>query len=222
MHREDFIGHGLSQAPLHHQAGAHRPCFGGLTAAATLASLLGCASPAPDPQTTNAATPLEEIYILRSLREERTPKSTWCTSERAGFAPFKTEFLLDDRFTFWSVQVRAEDGRVANTKAGKAGDLRTCFGLTADPKVVNFYAEGHLGELPVAGNGDCLFVRPDFPEKGIATLRCYLNLRGLPSAYVGGLLTTSSLTSGNVVGGETDPAGYTQTSIATIRLWRAR
>jgi hypothetical protein len=222
MHRNDFSQAWSLEARTARQGGAARCAARGLLAATLLASLLGCASPMPAPDALQSASGLEEIYILRSLREERTPKSTWCTSERAGFAPFKTEFLLDDRFTFWSVQVRAEDGRVANTRAAKAGDLRTCFGLTTDPKVVNFYAEGHLGELPVAGNGDCLFVRPDFPEKGIATLRCYLNLRGLPSAYVGGLLTTSSLTSGNVIGGETDPAGYTQTSIATIRLWRAR
>lgn len=194
----------------------------GLLAAALMTALLGCASPGPGPGNALAASGLEEIYILRSLREERTAKSTWCTSDRAGFAPFNTEFLLDDRFTFWSVQVRPEDGRVVNAKAGRTGDLRTCFGLTKDPKVVNFYAEGHLGELPVAGNGDCLFVRPDFPEKGITTLRCFLSLRGLPSPYVGGLLTTSSLVSAAVTGGETDPPGYLQTSIATIRLWRAR
>jgi hypothetical protein len=222
MRRNDLAGAWSLESLKARHAAATRCGTRGILAAALLASLLGCASTRPIPDTSPSASGLEEIYILRSLREERTPKSTWCTSERAGFAPFKTEFLLDDRFTFWSVQVRPEDGRVANTRAGKAGDLRTCFGLTADPKVVNFYAEGHLGELPVAGNGDCLFVRPDFPEKGIATLRCFLNLRGLPSAYVGGLLTTSSLTSGNVIGGETDPAGYTQTSIATIRLWRGR
>jgi hypothetical protein len=222
MHRKDLARACSLESMTARQAGAARFGTRELLAATLLASLLGCASTRPAPDSSPSASGLEEIYILRSLREERTPKSTWCTSERAGFAPFKTEFLLDDRFTFWSVQVRAEDGRVANTRAAKAGDLRTCFGLTTDPKVVNFYAEGHLGELPVAGNGDCLFVRPDFPEKGIATLRCYLNLRGLPTAYVGGLLTTSSLTSANVIGGETDPAGYTQTSIATIRLWRSR
>lgn len=221
MRRNDLAGARSLESLTARQGGAALCGARELLAATVLASLFGCASPRLAPDASPPAGGLEEIYILRSLREERTPKSAWCTSERAGFAPFKTEFLLDDRFTFWSVQVRPEDGRVANAKAGKAGDLRTCFGLTSDPKVVNFYAEGHLGELPVAGNGDCLFVRPDFPEKGIATLRCYLNLRGLPSAYVGGLLTTSSLTSGNVIGGETDPAGYTQTSIATIRLWRA-
>jgi hypothetical protein len=35
-------------------------------------------------------------------------------------------------------------------------------------------------------------------------------LSGLPDQYVGGLLTTNSLNSSNVLGLETDPRGYTQ------------
>jgi hypothetical protein len=47
-------------------------------------------------------------------------------------------------------------------------------------------------------------------------------LRGLLAPYVGGVLTTNTITSKAGFGGETDPPGYTQASIATIRLWKAR
>ena len=193
-----------------------------LAATTLAATLLGCAMPSAGPGSAQLASSREDIYILRSLREERNPKSTWCTAERAGFSPFNSEFLLEDGFTMWSVQVQPNDGRINDARAAKAGNLRLCLGATADPKVFNFYAEGQIAGLPVIGNGDCLLVRSDFPQKGIATFRCYLNLRGLPSPYVGGLLTTSSLVSGAVLSGDSDPPGYVQTSIATIRLWRGR
>jgi hypothetical protein len=197
-----------------------RGMIGGLEV--TLATtILGCATPPPSPSNAQAASSREDIYILRSLREERTPKSTWCTSERAGFAPFNSEYLLDDRFGMWSMQVQPRDGRITDAKANRVGELRTCIGLTGDPKVFNFYAEGQMAGLSVTGNGDCLLVRPDYPEKGIATLRCYLNLGGLSSPYSGGLLSTNTLASRAVLSGDSEPPGYVQTSIATIRLWRA-
>ena len=198
-----------------------RHTFAGMPILILAATMLGCATPAPSPSMVQAASAREDIYILRSLREERTPKSTWCTAERAGFAPFNSEFLLDDRFAMWSMQVQPRDGRITDAKSNRVGELRTCIGLTTDPKVFNFYAEGQLAGLSVTGGGDCLLVRPDYPEKAIATLRCYLNLRGLPSPYIGGLLTTNTLTSRAVLSGDSEPPGYVQTSIATIRLWRA-
>ena len=151
----------------------------GAALAAVLAiTILGCATPNPGSINMQATSQSEDIYVLRSLREERIPKSTWCTLERAGFQ----QFVFEDRFSMWSVRVQQEDGRIADAKAGKAGDLQTCFGSTADPKVVNFYAEGHVAQVPLTGNGECHLVRADFPEKGLATYRCYLNLRGLSSA----------------------------------------
>ena len=183
-------------------------------------TLSSCAGPLAV-ETTQMTSSREDIHVLRSLRVERIAKSTWCSQERAGFAPLK-DFLLEDRFTMWSVQVQPQDGRVVNAKVNQVGQLATCFGATSDPKTVNFYAEGQISGLPLAGNGECLMVRPDFPEKGITMYRCYLNLRGLPSPYVGGLLTTNSLISPAVISGESDPVGYVQTSIATLRLWRSK
>lgn len=162
----------------------------------------------------------EDIYVLHSIREERLLPSTWCTPERAG-SELLTGNALEERFGLWSVGAEPQTGRIADTKASKVGEIRTCSAATLDPKVFQFYGEGKLAELPFTGNGDCRMVEADYPEKGIAALRCYLNLRGLPPEYVGGLATSNTIVSEAVLGGETDPPGYLQTSIATFRLWKA-
>jgi hypothetical protein len=172
----------------------------------------------------NDASPtgaLEVIYVLRTQREERTPRSPWCTEQRTGFAPLNAQFLVDDRFSVWSTEVRSTDGRMINTRATKIGELRGCYGATADPKRVNFYAEGQIGRVAYIGLGDCLYERSDYPVKGITTVRCYLGLSGLPPEYVGGSLATNTVISKALLGGETDPPGYSQASIAVVRLWRA-
>jgi hypothetical protein len=102
------------------------------------------------------------------------------------------------------------------------GRLRACFGSTPDPKLQNFYAEGSLGEITFKGRGECLVYKEDYPEPAIISLRCFLHLFGLPPPYVAGELTTNSIRSRNVLGGVSDPPGYTQPSIATIRLWKQR
>jgi hypothetical protein len=193
------------------------------TAIATplMISMLGCTSPVAS---LRGAAPgaREDIYVLRSVREERVAKSTWCSQERAGFAPFKSEFLVDDRFSFWSIQTDPGEGKIIDARAKEVGHIRACYGLTADPRSFNFYGEGQVGKLSFAGTGDCLIVRTDYPEKGITTFRCMLNLRGLPSPYTGGLLATNTVGSRAMLGAETDPPGFVQSSIATIRLWRDR
>ena len=40
--------------------------------------------------------------------------------------------------------------------------------------------------------------------------------------YIGGVLTTNTLNSKKLVGQESDPPGYVQPSIATVRLWKKR
>lgn len=158
--------------------------------------------------------------MLRSLREDRTAKADWCTPERTGSTPPSGGFLLEDHYTMWSVAVSAKDGKVSDAKAGLAGELHACFGATNDPRVVSFYTDGRIGGIHLAGKGDCLRERVDFPEKGISTLRCYLNLSELPAPYVGGSLATNTIQSNAVLGAASNPPGYVQASIATIRLWR--
>ena len=111
---------------------------------------------------------------------------------------------------------------MVDAKAARAAELRGCFGPTEDRARQNFYAEIKLGGMTFHGKGECLALMIDFPEPGLFPVRCQLVLGGLPAPYVGGLLTTNTLTSKAAFGGDTDPAGYTQASIATIRLWKAR
>src|SRR5215813_13835863 len=154
-----------------------------------------------------AKAALEEIYILRSIRERREPVADWCSSTRIGFEPFPTD--AERFFSFWSLRVRP-DGRVAETKHRNVAELRACFGATSEPARQNFYAEIKLGSLSLRGNGECLALKIDFPEAGLFPVRCQLVLSELPAPYVGGLLTTNTLTSKAPFGAESDPPGYTQ------------
>jgi hypothetical protein len=162
---------------------------------------------------------LEEIYILRSIRERHEPAAGWCSSTKTGFEPLPSD--AERFYSFWSLRVRP-DGRVVATKDSRAAELRGCFGATSEPARQNFYAEIKLGSLSFRGNGECLALKIDFPEPGLFPVRCQLVLSGLPAPYVGGLLTTNTVTSRAALGGDTDPPGYTQASIATIRLWKSK
>jgi len=187
--------------------------------AALALSLTGCATQqAPTPGDSPGAR--EEIYVLRSIREPQSSTGDWCTQERTGFAPLPTD--ADRKFSFWTVETRSSDGRVVNARASRASEVRVCFGSTADRAVSNFYGEGTIGGMPYVGTGDCRLVGADVPEKGLVLLRCVLTLRGLPPPYVGGMLVTSTIGSKAALGDATDPPGYTQSSIATVRLWKAR
>jgi hypothetical protein len=179
-----------------------------------------CAGAAPSgnaaPRPTAA---LEEIYVLRSIRERHAPVAGWCSSTRTGFEPFATD--PERFFSFWSVRSRP-DGRVVETKHRRAAELRGCFGATGEPARQNFYAEIKLGSMSFRGSGECLALKIDFPDAGLFPVRCQLILSGLPAPYVGGLLTTNTITSRAAFGGDTDPPGYTQASIATVRLWKSK
>lgn len=173
---------------------------------------------------TRSASPqdsaLEAIYVLRSIREQQPPTSDGCAASRTGFEPFPTD--AERFFSFWSVRSRAEDGRVVDAKQARVAELRGCFGPTEDRARQNFFAEIELGAISFRGSGECLALGIDVPEAGLFPVRCQLVLSGLPAPFVGGLLTTNTITSKAPFGGDTDPSGYTQASMATIRLWKAR
>lgn len=186
--------------------------------AGSASALFACGAIAEDAPT--AAAPLEEIYILRSIREQREPDPNWCAWAKTGFEPFPAD--AERFFSFWSVRSRPEDGKIVDAKAARAAELRACFGPTAERARQNFYAEVQLGSTSFRGKGECLAVMIEFPEAGLFPVRCQLILSGLPPPYIGGLLTTNTMTSKAAFGGDTDPGGYTQASIATIRLWKAK
>lgn len=175
------------------------------------------------PSGTAAAQPagaLEDIHILRSIREPHQPADGWCSSAKMGFEPFPAD--AERFYSFWSLRLRPENGKVVHSKDTRVAELRACFGATSEPARQNFYAEVKLGSIAFRGNGECLAIKINFPEAGLFPVRCQLVLSGLPAPYVGGLLTTNTLTSRAALGGDTDPPGYTQASIATIRLWKSR
>jgi hypothetical protein len=104
----------------------------------------------------------------------------------------------------------------------RVAELRGCFGPTDDRTRQNFQVEIRMGSRLLRGRGECQALLLDFPERKLIPVRCQVVLSDLPAPYVGGLLTTNTLTSAAEYGGETTPPGYTQASIATLRLWTKR
>lgn len=181
-------------------------------------ALFAGAAHAEDTVAPNATT--EDIYILRSIREHIEPVAGWCSQTRTGFEPFPVD--AERNFSFWSIRSNPEDGKVVDAKAARVAELRACFGATSERPRQNFYAEIKLGSLFFQGKGECLALMIDVPETGLFPVRCQLTLSGLPAPYVGGLLTTNTMTSKAAFGADTNPPGYTQASIATMRLWKSK
>jgi len=182
-----------------------------------LAALTSCSVGAQDARENqpSASTQVEEIYVVRSVPESSTTPTEFCAQERTGIAAATYE----GQYTFRSTATQASDGRMIDTNMKSIGSMHFCRHRTT-PDSFTWYAEGTLGSTPFKGVGECHGAKPDFPEQGMGTVSCFLRLSGLPSEYVGGLLTTNTMWSRKDQGMETDPPGYTQASIATIRLWR--
>ena len=166
-----------------------------------------------------SATPVraqvEEIYIARSVRESRVDPTDFCAVARTGFAP-----IYEDRYSFRSTSTRPSDGLVTSANLKTVATGHACVGQGPNPTIFAFYMELQLGRTAVTWNGECTQNRSDFPEKGVGVMHCVLNLVNSDRGYQGGQLTTNTVTSRNVLGTITDPPGYTQASIATIRLWK--
>ena len=158
---------------------------------------------------------VEDIYVLRSLREERSTPDDFCAAAKIGFAA-----KIQDRYVFKAVVTRAPDSKVIDVVSHPAGTLRACFDAAPGVADTDFYAEGVRANVPATGKGKCTPIASDYPVLGITSVRCFLVLSNLPFPYVAGMLTTNSVTSRQPVGAESSPPGYVQPSIATIRLWR--
>jgi hypothetical protein len=164
-----------------------------------------------------AENALESIYVVRSWRESRVAPTDFCNAASTGF-PGAT---VEDRYTFRSVETQP-GGLVRNANVGVVGRLHACFAVPTDSGPIAFYANGSLGEVTFTGRGECRTARSDFPEPGLVVQRCFLMLEGLSHGFIGGHLTANTVNSRQPLGGTTDPAGYSQSSIATVRLWRRR
>ena len=181
------------------------------------ATVLYCAFTA-SASAVDAGSAVEDIYVVRSLRLSRIDATSFCATSRTGLG----EMNVEDQYNFQSVRTNTSDGTLSDANVETVGTLHACFGPTPDPARFSFYAEGALAGTPFLGRGDCLMTRQDFPEQGLRLFRCFLDLSGLPEAYAGGHLTTNSVTSKRSTGDISDPPGYVQPSIATIRLWKKR
>ena len=161
---------------------------------------------------------VEEIFVVRSLRLSREAATQFCGADKTGFQNARVE----DNYKFQAITVNPESGMVTDANVGTVGSLRACFGPTEDPRVSNFYAEGSLGKVTFQGRGECLTPKTDYHEPGANIHRCFLDIGNLPASYVGGQLTTNTVTSKQSIGLISDPPGYVQPSIATVRLWKQR
>jgi hypothetical protein len=185
--------------------------------ASCIASLVLCCSGAYG-QSPAPADDVEDIYVLRSVRLSRDEPTEFCSQSRTTFA----DAQFEDTFSLVPVATHSKSGLVTGAVGTQVGSSRGCFGRTSDPAVRSFYVEGELKGIRFTGIGTCSTIKSDFPEPGIQVLQCFLNLSGLPTPYVGGLLTANTIFSRKVLGYESDPRGYVEPSIATIRLWKWR
>jgi hypothetical protein len=111
---------------------------------------------------------------------------------------------------------------VLDANVSTIGSIHACFGRTPNPAVLQFYGDLLLGDTAMKGFGECERGKSNPPEQGMSVARCFLDLSNLPPDYIGGQLTTNTMNSRKLLGTESDPIGFTQVSIATIRLWRKR
>jgi hypothetical protein len=184
-------------------------------------TLLVCYTPIAAAQGLDAPhrdSTIEDIYIVRSLRESRGTPTQYCGPERIGFGGTTSE----DRYTIYSLNTRFSDGLLTNASRNAIGDVHACIAPTASPMILNFYGEGSIGRITFSVIGECSLARADEPEPGITFTSCSLDLRDLPEGYVGGRLTSSTILSRQSIGEVSDPPGYVQSSFATIRLWKRR
>jgi hypothetical protein len=161
-----------------------------------------------------AGSAVEEIYVLRSVRETRVAATDFCSKLETPTS--------EDNYTFYSAAVNSETGLVTNPKAKAAGKIHGCFGKSAAPGVIKFFGEFEANGVTGKATGDCQTGRPDHPEAGLKLFACLFDLSDLSAPYIGGMLTTNSLNSKSITGEASDPAGYTQVSIATVRFWKKR
>ena len=181
------------------------------------AGLLCLATSAATAQRGASVGHVEDIYVARSVRLSRAAPTEYCSE---GHTTLRAA-TFEDQYDFKPVATRPKDGAVTSATGSTVGHLHACFSRISDSVVV-WFAQGDLNGIQLTGRGDCRTDGREFPEPGIGTWRCYLNLTGLSGGFVGGQLTTNTMQSRALTGIESDPPGYTQPSIATIRLWRAR
>ena len=158
---------------------------------------------------------VEEVYIFRSIRTVRVvgaDAAEFCRS-RVAFTSF-----AHDTFDLVSMNV-GPNGLVTGPKVKVIGTLVTCTGRTSNPDVFDFYGEGEINGIRFKGGGDCLRYA-EAPLTGATSVRCHNRTTVLNDGYVGGLITSNSLTPMDASPTGTIPQGYVGTSVAVARFWK--
>jgi hypothetical protein len=81
--------------------------FSGLGACSTTAGPRAT----PDATASNSPAGIEDIYVLRSLRETRSAAAAFCDASKIGFTA-----KLEDRYLFEAVSTRPQDGKVVDAR----------------------------------------------------------------------------------------------------------
>ena len=171
------------------------------------------------------------LVPLRLLRP-RARRSTSCAASakrnrrlRAGARqPDGLRAVRDDAerfFSFWSLALRPEDGRVVEARQSRVAELRACFGSTDATDATGFHAEVRLVALHLPRRRRVPGARGRFPA-GRALSGA---LPARPGRTAGAVCRRAAHDQHDDqqgrLRGDTAPPGYTQASIATIRLWRS-
>src|SRR5215468_12027629 len=156
---------------------------------------------------------VEDVIIARSLRTSRNTGANvtaGCAASITGFTA-----TIEDIFEMYSVNL-SNQGVVIDDAWYKTGDLHVCLAPTAPGStVLNFWTDGTLTGVSFHAIGTCTERFRNFPETGLRMFSCYQDLKNLSGGYIGGTLTTNTISSLQLIGEESNPPGYTQASIAT-------
>jgi hypothetical protein len=187
--------------------------------ASLIASLAGCATPVHGVDTSDStyrdeiAAGVEEIYITRTTRTQYTPGPTATCSA----APFPT--VSEQHYETWSLGVSPSDASVTKTHERLVGEFTACFASVGSNGTFALYSRGKHEAISYTSVGECKFMKSKPPAPKLLVLSCNGDLSELPTSYIGGYLTTSSLAPS---GGKdaTHVRGYLSTSVMTMRLWK--
>lgn len=159
---------------------------------------------------------VEEIYVFRTTRTQHQSGAT----RACEVAPFPS--ANEDYYGLWSIELRASDSRVVKTHKRTVGGFTACLGQLTRDHPLQMYATGTVARIPWVGVGECEVLKSQPPVRTAIAFTCRLNLSGLPEAYAGGFLVSSTLAPflGKNQGATAHVPGYLSTSVVTLRLWK--
>jgi hypothetical protein len=181
-----------------------------------LCALASQARPAQSSYKQEVKAGVEQIYVFRTTRTQHQSGAT----PACAAAPFPS--ANEDYYDLRSIELRGSDSRVVNTHKSSVGGFTACMGQLVKDQPLQMYATGKIANVPWTGIGECLVLKSQPPVRTAIAFTCRLDLSGLPEAYSGGFLVSSTLAP---FLGKDQPAtahvpGYLSTSVVTLRLWK--